>query len=83
MIGKITVFVSPKQEEMTCITSISVKWKNLEFIYTLHRHKTIQDGIQEIKDVLRKQINVSLIPTGVSLFNASDSRGNPRYVWLI
>ena len=61
--SEITVFVFPNQEEMTCITSISVKWENLKFTYTLRRHKTIQDGIQEIKDVLRNEINVPLMPT--------------------
>ena len=53
-------------QEKTCITSITVKWENLKFIYTVCRHKTMEDGIQEIKDVLRKQINVPLMPTAVS-----------------
>ena len=37
-------------------------------MHTLYRYRTIQDRIQEIKNVLRNQINVSLIPTGVSRY---------------
>ena len=65
MFSEITVFVFSSQEEKTCITSITVKWENLKFFYTLRRHKTIEDRIEEIKDVLRKQINVPLMPTDV------------------